>query len=381
MDRVKINPNRLQWCCDMLGINLYGLSQEVDIAYRTFERVMSNETALSIKQLSKIAQFFNRSLLFFIEPSEAQEEKIYSVQFRTINNQKPIHSPKLRALIERIEQQRKVYCKLLEDLGAEIKADWYPAQLELNNTSVQQTTNTVRQWLELGDNYSFDDLRQAVESKGVMVFVTNGYNGKWQIDKQNPIRGFSLYYDTFPIVVIKKQRSKGAQAFTMMHELAHLLLHKESRIDDDDDFYSYQGKEKNANEFAGNILVPNDFLTQIDLSALRRLKVEEYDNFLNPFKNRWCVSGEVILIRLLKNNKISQVDYDSYREYKRHEPIGESSGSRAYRHREPIHMFGKTYVNTVLDSLHSKKITLAKASTYLDNIKICDIHKLEGRNV
>lgn len=381
MDKVKINSSRLQWCCDMLGINLLGLSHELGIAYHTLERVMDNEAALSIRQLSKVATFFNRSLLFYLEPAEVQEEKIYSVQFRTINNQKPIHSPKLRAFIERVEQQRRIYLSLLEDLGEEIIADWYPRQLGLSDLANQQITANVRGWLGLGDTYSFDDLRYAVESKGIMVIVTNGYKGQWQIDKQNPIRGFSLYYETLPIIVIKKQRSKGAQAFTMMHELAHLLLHKESMIDEEEDFYSYQGKEKEANEFAGNILVPNDFLSHIDLDALGKLRIEEYDNFLKEFKKHWCVSGEVILIRLLRNNMISQVVYDAYREFKRNETFTESGGSRQYRYNEPAHMFGKRFVNTVLDSLHNKKITLSKASTYLDNIKIRDIHQLEGRSV
>lgn len=85
-----------------------------------------------------------------------------------------------------------------------------------------------------------------------MVFVSNGYNGKWQIDKENPVRGFSLYYDKLPVIVVKKQAGMGAQAFTLIHELAHLLLHKQSVIDDEEDFHSYQGMEKEANEFASN---------------------------------------------------------------------------------------------------------------------------------
>ena len=42
-------------------------------------------------------------------------------------------------------------------------------------------------------------------------------------------------------------------------------------------------------------------------------------------------------------------------------------------------MFGDPFVKTVLDALHAKKITLARASTYLDNLKVSDVHKLESR--
>jgi Zn-dependent peptidase ImmA (M78 family)/transcriptional regulator with XRE-family HTH domain len=380
MDKIKINPNRLQWCCDMLGISLENLSQEVGIAYSTLESVIDGDAALSVRQLEKLAAYFNRSLLFFLERTEPKEEKIYSVQFRTINNQKPIHSPKLRAFIERVEKQREIYLSLCEDLGETVADDWYPYDLDISG-QVTTITQHVRQWLGLGEKYDFEQLRESVESKGVMVVVSNGYNGKWQIDKQNPIRGFSLYYDRLPIIVIKKQRGKGAQAFTLMHELAHLLLHKESMIDEESDFHSYQGKEKEANEFAGNVLVPIHFLNQIDVNALRNLQAEEYDAFLKPFKNKWCVSGEVILIRLLRSQRISQYQYNQYREFKKHETFEEGRGTRQSRFREPANMFGQYFVNTVLDALHSKNITLAKASTYLDNLKIRDIHKLEGRNV
>jgi hypothetical protein len=39
--------------------------------------------------------------------------------------------------------------------------------------------------LGLPNSVDFDVLRQAVEDKGIMVFVSNGYNGQWQIEKNN----------------------------------------------------------------------------------------------------------------------------------------------------------------------------------------------------
>ena len=56
---------------------------------------------------------------------------------------------------------------------------------------------------------------------------------------------------------------------------------------------------------------------------------------------------------------------------------GREGGNRSYRHREPIHIFGDTFVRTVLEALQTKEITLARASGYLDNLKIQDVHELE----
>lgn len=380
MEKIQINPNRLQWCCNTLDIDMNYLSKTIKVSKQTLDRAMDNQAILSVNQLKKIADFFKRSLLFFLDPSDVQEEKIYSIQFRTINNQEPIHSPKLRAFIEHIERQRKVYISLLEDLKEPIEEKWH-SKLDLNIKDIKQASANIRKWLDLPITYGFDDLRESVENKGIMVFVSNGYNGKWQIEKNEQVRGFSLYYDILPIIVIRKQ-SAGAQAFTLMHELAHLLLHKESSIDNEENFYSYQGKEKEANEFAGNLLIPDDFLKQINIKKLLDLEVTQYDEYLKLFKKSWCVSGEAILVRLLINNKISQKHYQDYRNYKREQierikQLETKPIPRSYRYREPINMFGKPFVYAVFDAFHNKHITLAKTSTYLDNLKISDVRKLE----
>jgi len=381
MEKISINPSRLEWCLNAVQIDIKHLSAELHIAPKTLEQVMDSQKVLSINQLEKIANYFKRSLLFFLEPEEVQDENIYSLQFRTINNQKPIHSPKLRAFVEQVEKQRQVYINLLEDIDEPLKADWRP-NLDWNE-DVKNISKNVRKWLGLSLSDSFVAIREAVENKGIMVIVSNGYTGKWQIDKNHPVRGFSLYYDVLPIIIVKKQKSKGAQAFTLIHELAHLLLHKESTIDNDEDFYSYRGSEKEANTFAGNVLIPDDLLSQIDTKELLKLEVSEYDSFLGDYKKLWCVSGRAILVRLLINKKISQAHYQNYVSFKDTIHAREANRvtttriPRTYRHREPVNVFGKPFVYAVFDSLHTKKITLSKASTYLDNLKISDVRRLE----
>jgi hypothetical protein len=70
--------------------------------------------------------------------------------------------------------------------------------------------------------------------------------------------------------------------------------------------------------------------------------------------------------------------YAAYRRWSQQQVIPEKEGgSREYRNREPRHIFGDGYVRTVLEAMNARRITLAKASSYLDNLKISDLHKLE----
>jgi len=375
MERIQaINPERIKWCCADYGITPSDLASELGIATTSIEHVIAGEDGITFQQLQKIAKYFNRGVLFFLEQTPVDETQIHTPQFRTLANQKPELSAKLKAFIERVEKQREVYLSLCEDLDDTERLKFNPPALPKQNP--QEAARIVRQWLGLTDKNSFDDYRTAIEARSILVFRSNGYNGKWQMPKENPIIGFSLYYKTCPVVVIKKQASVARQSFTLMHELGHLLLHKSSSIDDEQDMQSYQGKEREANTFAGCLLVPDAFLASIN-DVHRPEQVSEYDVWLEPQRKAWGVSGEVILRRLLDVGRLSQEQYEAYRQWKKRLLIPKKEGGIRYRSREPKQIFGNTFVRTVLDALSARYITAAKASSYLDSLKIEDLHQLE----
>jgi Zn-dependent peptidase ImmA (M78 family) len=163
----------------------------------------------------------------------------------------------------------------------------------------------------------------------------------------------------------------------LMHELGHLVLHQASSIDDAADFQSNEGHEREANLFAGHLLVPAEFLLEIN-DQERPPGVEEYDDWLKPQSEKWTVSTEVILRRLMDSGRLTKQKYSDYRAWRDNQAHpDDAGGTRLYRHKEAVHIFGDGYVRTVLDSLSGKRITLARASSYLDNLKISDLHQLE----
>lgn len=376
MERIQsINPDRIAWCCADLGIAPDQLAAETGIAAVTMERVMAGKDGMTFNQLRKVADHFGRGVLFFLEEGPVDEAQVHSLQFRTLANQKPELSASLKALIERVERQREVYLSLREDLDDADSPRFVPPVLPADDLRV--AARVARQWLGLGEQNSFDTYREALESRGVLVFRSNGYAGKWQIAKNNPILGFSLYDKNCPVIVVKKQDWDTRQSFTLMHELGHLLLHKTSSIDDERDMESHRGHEREANAFAGYLLVPDSFLAGIN-DTERPDDVSQYDHWLGHQRKAWGVSGEMILRRLLDAGRLPQSRYEAYRKWTAESVVEVSDGgNREWRHREPRHIFGDTFVRTVLDSLYARHITLAKASGYLDNLKIKDLHQLE----
>jgi len=376
MERIQsINPECIVWCCADYGITPDELAAELGIAPGSMERVIAGEDGMTFNQLRKVADYFGRGILFFLEEGPVEAAEVHTTQFRTLTNQKPEVTPTLKKFIERVEKQREVYLGLLEDMDETDRVRFSPPYLQ--GKAFPEMARIVRNWLGLGDRNEFVSYRRALEAKGILVFRSNGFNGKWQIPKENPIIGFTLYDPDCPVIVVKKQESERRQTFTLMHELGHLLLHRSSSIDDDFDLNSHQGGERDANSFAGNLLVPDDFLALIN-DAERPDDVAQFDVWLDKQCNAWGVSCEVILRRLLDAGHLPQSAYSAYREWYATVIVPQKDGgTRKYRHREPMHVFGDTYVRTVLDALNAHQITLTKASSYLDSIKIKDLHSLE----
>jgi Zn-dependent peptidase ImmA (M78 family) len=376
MERIQsINVARIDWCLADRGVARDELAREVDIAPTTLAKVMDGEGGLTFSQLRKLATYFGRGALFFLEPGPVNEATVHTPQFRTLANQKPELSPRLKLLIERVERQRTIYLALRDELDPTEVVRYSPPNVD--GLDSRDAARVVRAWLELADRNSFDNYRQAIEARGLLVFQSNGYQGKWQIAKENPILGFSLYDPECPVIVVKKQESNARQSFTLMHELGHLLLHRTSWIDDEKDLHAHEGGEREANAFAGHLLVPDAFLLSIRDDE-RPDDVAKFDDWLAPQRKDWGVSGEVILRRLKDANRLPKAMYAAYRQWWANRQMPEESGgSRAYRNREPKHIFGDGYVRTVLDALNSRRISLAKASSYLDNLTIKDLHTLE----
>jgi len=371
----QINPDRIQWCCDDYGIAPDELARSLKISPRRFELVMADEAGLTFNQLRAVADYFHRGVLFFLDSEPVSETQVRTPQFRSISSRRPDLFPEIKALIERVERYRDLYLSLREDLGeGELRFD--PPGLPRENP--KRAAEIAREWLCLGEQNDFGLYREAVEAKGVLVFRSMGYLGEWRIPDESQTIGFSLYHEDGPAIVVKKLSSEARQSFTLMHELGHVLLHRDSFMDAETDLQSREGREQSANAFAGHLLVPDAFLECIR-DEERPDNAAELGGWLSPYSEKWGVSAEVILRRLLDSGRLDRAVYRAYRSWweQRPSPKKQSKGSRKWRHREPLHILGRQFVGTIFDSLHTQQISLSKASTYLDNLKITDVHKLE----
>lgn len=376
VDRIKpVFFSKVAWCCAQDNVQISQLSAHVGISESRLTEQALSDDGLTFRQLRKIADYFNRGVLFFLEPGDVRPETVHSPQFRTLTGEEPQLSRKVKAIVERVEEHRDRLLSLWEELGVDARVSTPPA---VSRSDIRGSANAVRQWLNVDAASKFDDYRTAVEGKGILVFRSNGYAGKWQVPRESPIAGFAIHHESCHSIFVRKLEPETRQTFTLMHELGHLLLHAASSIDREENLFSTKGLELEANRFAGYLLVPDERLEMV-LSEPRPTDIADLYAWLINWKNAWGVSGEVILRRLLDAGHVSDSTYLAYREFSRSTASARTPPGRvvrSYRHREPNRIFGEKYVRTVLDALYAEKISLSKASSYLDGIKVADIQKL-----
>jgi len=189
MERIdNINIERLDWLCQERGVSHDQMADGVGIAKSTIRSLFKGSTGLTFNQLQKISNYFDQGVLFLLEQQPIIEEEFRSPAFRTLMNQKPEVSPVVKSIIRRAEKQRELFLSLQEEL--DLDTPTFDAPHFDENSSPAQKAFVAREWLELSNESSFDQYRSALESRGILVFRSNGYAGKWQIPKNSQCWGF-----------------------------------------------------------------------------------------------------------------------------------------------------------------------------------------------
>jgi Zn-dependent peptidase ImmA (M78 family) len=145
---------------------------------------------------------------------------------------------------------------------------------------------TLEDQLEAKDARAFYLVcRKKIEDRGIIVLHDS-------FPEQDG-SGFCLSHDRHPIIVVNtKRQTKGRRLFTLIHELAHVLMRK-SGISDP--FIRRNATERICNRFAGTFLVPQSYARALLRGAITH---QPDDEDVKWASRRLKISQEASVFRL-----------------------------------------------------------------------------------
>jgi Zn-dependent peptidase ImmA (M78 family) len=197
----------------------------------------------------------------------------------------------------------------------------------------------------------------AVESLGVLVMQ----DGSLPVDM---MRGFAAMHVIVPAIVVNTRDDARARAFTIIHELGHLIL---AALGEE------VGPQTEAwcDDFAGEVLMPRGWMANV-LSELRgRAPLDAID----ALALRFGVTPYAAAVRVAKVGLWDQAAInDVIAEIQRRPPRERGEGGDYYW--TQIGRFGPSFIRLVLTALDSQAVTYPAASSLLGGVKVSNFEKL-----
>ena len=312
-----VQPSVIRWARESMGMSVEDVAHKLK---RSSEEVRAWESEGSASsptyaQLESLAyKVFKRPLAIFFLPAPPDEiqptrefRTLPDADLQTLNADTYVQVRKAHAyqitLKEVFDGRNPGERSIVRDVALDMQL------------SVETQASSVRKALgisledQLGwktDEHALKRWREAVEAHGVFVFKAPF--------KQKDISGFCLLDADFPLIYLNNGTTKTRQIFSLLHELAHLLLNVSGISKFEQSYMSRlpvaeRRIEQFCNKVAAEILIPSDDFGQ-QIAGLPSDVESMQDHLYSNLANRYGVSREAVLRRLLDLGRVSQVFYE-----------------------------------------------------------------------
>lgn len=378
-----VNPSILRKCREQIGLGLQEAGKKATIKPDRMRQLESGASFPTFKQLERLAEVYCVPLWVFLRGELVDEYNFEKRMpaFRRFSQESQIFNDySTRVITARVEELRELILELRVDMDEPVEP-FSPPPLQKDPATM---ASSAREWLGRKEgNYSFQEWRQAFESRGVFVFLTSKYSSWSKLDPGG-VRGFSVYKETLPIIVINDSDAYKAQSFTLFHELGH-LLRKENAIDGQTPPYAQRGIERWCDQFAGEALMPgNAFLHKTEGITIAG-KVEEYVKEINKVAHHFQVSRLACAVRMCQLGKMTNKEYDEVQKLLRKEHENEKQKLKNKPtplarkiHQEKLNQYGGIYSRALLQAYYNQEIGLHKLCKLFELKRVKDVRNLEG---
>ena len=369
--KISLQPTLLRWARERAGLSVDALAKKMSVKP---ERVTAWEGngELTFKQAEKLANMTYTPFGYLYLP-EPPQETLSIPDFRTLRNEE-MRQPS-SDLLDILDQAQQIQSWFRDELIARGEPPLHFVGSLSQETPIETAAARIREVINFAINRDArtweDALKQQteqIEATGVLV-MRNGVVGlnnhrKLSVDE---FRGFALTDDYAPLIFINSSDSKGAQMFTLAHELVHIWVGVSGVSNFDKTYADHNDVERFCNQVAAELLVPAAEQRQAWAEAASQ------EDWLKPLTQRFKVSTLVVLRRLNDRELISsntfQQRYQAEQERFQASSSEKTGGGDFYR--TQISRFSNQYLTALVES------TLEGRTPYRDALRLLKLPKIE----
>lgn len=310
-----VQPGIFRWARRSVGLSVADVAKRLKRQAAEIESWEDGSGAPTYPQLEKLAyDVYKRPLAIFFLPAPP-DEALPQQEFRTLPE------TDMEALfrdtylhIRRAHAYQLALQELFDGHNPADRQIWKDLKLtQAQEVAVQ--AHAIRDYLHVTldqqvgwhtDEQALKAWRSAIEACGIFVFKA--------AFKQKDISGFCLADESLPVVYLNNSTTKTRQTFSLLHELAHLLLSINGLSKFGADYIDRlpnreQSIERFCNAVAAEVLIPeHDFALQTKGFPAN---VEQADEArFDSLARRYGVSREAILRRFLDQGQVSKTFYE-----------------------------------------------------------------------
>lgn len=320
-ERAPFNRDVLQWARERVRLSLDSAAKGAGVTPDHIQRWETGADVPTVKQARKLASVYD---VPFMELLSKERPKIKALElvpdFRLHSGaEAPNEQYELLLIQGEAEETRLNALDLYEILGLKppVLDDSFYWGLGKNHEAAAAAVRGALK-LPIDEQYSrkgndkakfVSALRNYLERAGIITMKNSGLAAFGA-------RGMCLFASPLPVLVFSKE-APTAQAFTLAHELGHVVL-KESGISGPIGSAPSKTRARQVEDwcdgFAGAFLMPKAEIVRVLQPVPHRPETSMDDGKIAAVANAFCVSRHAALVRLVE---LGYVDQDFYWRVKR----------------------------------------------------------------
>lgn len=311
-----VQPEIFRWARTSVGLSVTDVAVMLKRQPEEIEAWESGVSAPTYPQLEKLAyQIYKRPLAIFFLPSPP-EETLPQREFRTLPDTEMARLNRDTYLhIRRAHAYQLALKELFDNRNPIERCIWKSLTLTPTQSVTAQAEN-IRKFLgvtlekQVGwktDEQALKAWRKAIEDVGMFVFKA--------AFKQKDISGFCLMDEHLPVIYLNNSTTKTRQIFSLLHELAHLLLGINGLSKFDTSYIEHlpsseKQLEQYCNAITAEVLIPREDFSVQTSRFPENVEYASEAQFSN-LASRYGVSREAVLRRFLDQGRVNKAFYEN----------------------------------------------------------------------